>query len=411
MSASKSTPIFVRGDETLSLSKIKFRSNEISSDKNSADKYDERWIQRLIHQHPECLPIDEMAPDVGHLVSVCMELPIQIGIQTCYLDNLLLTTSGNIVLAEVKLWRNPEARRKVVAQALDYAAGLFQMSYSEIQDAWRKTLPKERRNEQLYNLMPESDTLDEVTFIDTVNLNLKKGRILVLVVGDGIRSEVETLVATLQSHAGFHFTFGLIEMAVFTLPDGSGQIVCPRSLLKTNLVERGIVQIDDQRVVVKAVDASQPLSSSAGSITAQQFMEKMADKRADLPNLLGQFLAKVADLGVEVQFMRSLNLKWQAPSGKAVNFGYIKPDGEVWTEAMSFGVEPKDIARQYNVDLALLFGGTVAKMPKMEAWYVKIGDKGLRVERVADKLDGWYDLIAIYIEKLRQLSINQADSE
>ena len=45
------------------------------------------------------------------------------------------TRAGDIVIAEVKLWRNPEARRKVVAQALDYASCIFQMSYSEFEQA------------------------------------------------------------------------------------------------------------------------------------------------------------------------------------------------------------------------------------------------------------------------------------
>ena len=45
------------------------------------------------------------------------------------LDNLIMTNRGQLALVEVKLWRNPEARRKVVAQALDYAAAVFAMTF------------------------------------------------------------------------------------------------------------------------------------------------------------------------------------------------------------------------------------------------------------------------------------------
>lgn len=45
---------------------------------------------------------------------------------------------------------------------------------------------------------------------------------MVVVVGDGIRAETERLTDALQLHAGFHFTFALVEMGVFKLPEGSG---------------------------------------------------------------------------------------------------------------------------------------------------------------------------------------------
>lgn len=41
-----------------------------------------------------------------------MELPLRSG----FLDNLLLTPTGNLVVVECKLWRNFDARRKVFAQ-------------------------------------------------------------------------------------------------------------------------------------------------------------------------------------------------------------------------------------------------------------------------------------------------------
>jgi len=37
--------------------------------------YDERWIQTLIHRHPDCLPFDEIEEGLGCFHPVCMELP------------------------------------------------------------------------------------------------------------------------------------------------------------------------------------------------------------------------------------------------------------------------------------------------------------------------------------------------
>ena len=88
-----------------------------------ATGWSERRLQELIHDHPTCLPLDQIEPGIGRLVPVCMELPLRVG----SVDNLFVTPEGNLVLVEVKLWENPEARRKVVAQALDFATALFRI--------------------------------------------------------------------------------------------------------------------------------------------------------------------------------------------------------------------------------------------------------------------------------------------
>lgn len=40
------------------------------------------------------------------------------------IDNLYLSTGGYAVLVETKLWRNPQARREVLSQTLDYIKDL-----------------------------------------------------------------------------------------------------------------------------------------------------------------------------------------------------------------------------------------------------------------------------------------------
>ena len=114
----------------------------------------ERWLQELIRQHPTCLPMDQIEPGIGCLIPVCMELPLPVG----SVDNLFITPEGNLVLVGVKLWGNPEARRKVVAQALDYATALFKLNYSELQATVRKAdFNGAECPERLYSLVLRHD--------------------------------------------------------------------------------------------------------------------------------------------------------------------------------------------------------------------------------------------------------------
>jgi hypothetical protein len=80
----------------------------------------EAFIQALVHDHPEVIPMADIAPPFMPLVSVCKELPTSAG----PVNNLWLTPDGGIVLGECKLFRNPEARRQVIVQALDYARAI-----------------------------------------------------------------------------------------------------------------------------------------------------------------------------------------------------------------------------------------------------------------------------------------------
>ena len=82
--------------------------------------YDEAWLQTLLHCHPEVFPIGQIESGYGDLIPLCRELPLLFdGGRSGALDNLFVTRDGKLVLVEAKLWRNPEARREVVAQVLE----------------------------------------------------------------------------------------------------------------------------------------------------------------------------------------------------------------------------------------------------------------------------------------------------
>ncbi len=144
----------------------------------------------------------------------------------------------------------------MVAQALDYASCLFEWDYEELERAVLKASSGEGAGPaSLYDLVAGKDGLALPAFIDAVNANLARGRILILVVGDGIRNEARKLASTLQSHAGAHFTFALVELNVFRAGEAGGILVCPRILAQTEMISRGVVEILDRRTVVSAPKA------------------------------------------------------------------------------------------------------------------------------------------------------------
>ena len=162
------------------------------------------------------LPIKELEPGLGPFSSICMELPTPRG----FIDNLLMTSTGDIALIETKLFRNPEATRKVLAQVIDYAGCLFQMTYEQFEHAVLSARAMSSRvTQSFYDLLPEADKPSEHVFHDVASENLRRGRVLILIVGDGIQNNLHTLLGNIRGHAWSSFTLALVELAIFHLPN------------------------------------------------------------------------------------------------------------------------------------------------------------------------------------------------
>ena len=175
----------------------------------AGDLYNEDYIRNLAYDHPACLPITEIDSAYRNAVPVCKELNTPAG----PLDALFVTPEGRLVVLEAKLWRNPEARRKVVAQILDYAKELSRWSYEDLQRGVSATTG--RKGNSLFEIVREQHPdLDEAGFVDAVSRGLRQGRFLLLIVGDGIREGAASIAEFIQRVGTLEFTFGLVELAL-----------------------------------------------------------------------------------------------------------------------------------------------------------------------------------------------------
>ncbi|HEV2365725.1 MAG TPA: hypothetical protein VGS12_16160 [Caulobacteraceae bacterium] len=209
----------------------------------------EKFVQDLVHDHPEVLPMLDIEPAFSPLLPVCKELETAAG----YIDNLWLTPAGGIVFGECKLFRNPQARREVIAQSLDYARALAAWTYDDLQGAVRKALGRSELT--LWSLVEKDADLSEAQFIDAIERRLRTGQLMILIIGDGIQEGVEALTEHVQMHAGIHAGMALVDLSIWSDPAG-GLIVVPRIPMRTVLIERGVVRFDPGsgvRVAIKTI--------------------------------------------------------------------------------------------------------------------------------------------------------------
>jgi hypothetical protein len=385
----QSSPVFVpEGGQAVVLTAV---------GRSGSALYDEGWIQWLVHEHPAILPIERIEPGFTRIMPVCQELPLRSG----SLDNLLMTPDGNLVLVECKLWRNPQARREVLAQIIDYAKDLVRLDYAALEDAVRRT----RRDQiSLYQLV-DTD-LDEATFVDAVARNLRLGRVLLVVAGDGITESVQAIADYLQQHAGLHFTLALVELAIFDLP-GHGRVVVPSIPLQTTNVVRGIVVLEDRPGVPVPTVHIMPPPDTAGSrrasnITEAEFFSALDARRPGTSTRLLALVEKGQDIGLFIDVQQTLMITLPVEGGQ-VRLLAVYRNGNADTSYIWGAQTDRSITNSHLEAVADAIPGALVR-PADKSPYVKFPDRLLSIWDVLDHGDAWLEAVMTY-----RTAIQEAD--
>lgn len=124
------------------------------------------------------------------------------------------------MIVETKLWKNPQARREVVAQIIDDTRQVATWSFADLEVRIAPYLERKHSwTGTLYDWLakdPRFDELeDEASFRDRISGNIHKGRFLLLIVGDGIQRNVQEMVSYLQLTPQLQYNLALVRLACY----------------------------------------------------------------------------------------------------------------------------------------------------------------------------------------------------
>ncbi len=193
----------------------------------------EAWLRDKLFNNPEIIPAEEIDSTFGPLVPLCRELRTDAG----QIDAVFINKRGRLTIVECKLFKNPQARREVVAQTLHYVSALSEWSYADLQRQVAAAVG--RRGNIPFEIVQKhvGGGLREQDFADAVSRSLREGRFLVLLVGDGIHEGVQSLTELVNRSATKAFSFGLIEVALYQF--GKDRLaIQPRVLANTEVLKR-----------------------------------------------------------------------------------------------------------------------------------------------------------------------------
>lgn len=223
----------------------------------------EKSLHDVLTQHPELIPADDL--EIGEAVVVGRES----GLDTGYADLVLLDRSAQICLVEVKKEGNPDTRR-VIAQLLDYAASLWQMSADTFEhDVLHPYLRFLGTAEQDLNGLAEfaaerfqsqgedsEEAFDD--FSRRLEQNLASGKFRLLVVAPSIPPGVQQVIEYMNAQG--LLIYGL-EVSFF---NGPAECFVPRLVVKPRVTET-------RRLA----------ASSSSPIAAEDFFQALPDRAHD----------------------------------------------------------------------------------------------------------------------------------
>ncbi len=201
--------------------------------------HDEKWLQGLLFENPGLIPIREIDSGTRGFVPICRELSIPRAGGSVFLDIFGMTPEGKPVLVECKLWRNPQARREVIAQVLEYAGLMRRWSYGDL-CARIKSPGAEGDANRLYSLVADvfPDT-EEARFVDRVSASLKTGDFVLIIAGDGIRSDVHAIADHLNTSSGVNSKLALVEFQLWR-SETNDLMIIPSMALRTDIIRHRV---------------------------------------------------------------------------------------------------------------------------------------------------------------------------
>ena len=174
--------LVIEGDKVRPLDKTRFT--------------EEGKLQDYLEKYPSLIPLGEVVEGVSDLLCIGRE----VGAGPGAIDLLFIDRDGLLTIVETKLAKNPEARRTVVGQIIEYASYISQWTAA---DVFRiaNTYLKTNLDEFMEN-MGEGGFLAE-DFRSNVEQNLKDGKIRCIIAVDELIEPLRATVTFLNSYSNF----------------------------------------------------------------------------------------------------------------------------------------------------------------------------------------------------------------
>lgn len=168
---------------------------------------EEGKLQDYLEEHPSLIPVEDIDENAAPLLCIGREVSVPSG----SIDLLFVDKDGMLTVAETKLAKNPEARRTVIGQIIEYASYIYEWTADDVYRIANEYFSKSDKAPSDY----KGGTLDEVMenfaegdfsaddFRNSIEQNLRDGKIRLLVAVDELVEPLRATVTFLNRNSKF----------------------------------------------------------------------------------------------------------------------------------------------------------------------------------------------------------------
>lgn len=180
----------------------------------------EAELQDLIEKYPRIL---DPIPKMGGLELPLLILGREFMVQSGAIDFLALDSDGELYIIETKLAENPEQRRTVIGQVLEYASNLRDMNAEEFSKKCRNYLGKPVEK-VVQSCLVDTESADDIAVEATETVkraaeNREAGKFTIVVVTNNINFEIQRLFSFLDEMTQINLNFLVLEVNRYLVQD------------------------------------------------------------------------------------------------------------------------------------------------------------------------------------------------
>jgi hypothetical protein len=206
--------LVIEGDKVTPLDKTKFT--------------EEGKLQDYLEKYPSLIPLGEIVEGASDLLCIGREIIAGPG----WVDLLFIDKDGLLTIVETKLAKNPEARRTVIGQIIEYASYVSQWTADDVERIANNyfklgEVPERYRDKTLYDAMkqPGVEELSDEEIRANIENNLKDGKIRCIIAVDELVEPLRATVTFLNENSKFEIL--LLQVSSFEEKERDRKILAP----------------------------------------------------------------------------------------------------------------------------------------------------------------------------------------
>lgn len=188
------------------MAKILFIDGEKVTALEESEFTEERKLQDYLKDFPTLIPLEDVVEEAPELICIGKEVAVPSGA----LDLLFIDKNGLITVIETKLVNNPEIRREVIGQIIEYASYISHWSADKVYELANAYLKSDLDG---YMLNKYPDNYSPEDFRLKIEQNLEGGRVRLIIAVDKLVEPLRSTVTFLNHNCKFDIL--LLEVSSF----------------------------------------------------------------------------------------------------------------------------------------------------------------------------------------------------